>query len=46
MIRLHDALISGSGYKVRLLLAQLGIDFCIRPSHPGVRADHTILIGG
>ena len=27
MIRLHDALISGNGYKVRLLLAQLGIPF-------------------
>ena len=27
MIRLHDALVSGNGYKVRLLLAQLGIPF-------------------
>ncbi len=27
MIRLHDSLISGNGYKVRLLLAQLGIPF-------------------
>jgi glutathione S-transferase len=27
MIRLHDSLISGNGYKVRLLLTQLGITF-------------------
>ena len=27
MIRLHDSLISGNGYKVRLLLTQLGIPF-------------------
>lgn len=27
MIRLHDSLSSGNGYKVRLLLAQLGIPF-------------------
>ena len=27
MIRLHDNLSSGNGYKVRLLLAQLGIPF-------------------
>jgi glutathione S-transferase len=27
MIRLHDSLISGNGYKVWLLLAQLGIPF-------------------
>ncbi len=27
MIRLHDSLISGIGYKVRLLLTQLGISF-------------------
>jgi glutathione S-transferase len=27
MIRLHDSLISGNGYKVRLLLAQPGIPF-------------------
>ena len=27
MIRLHDSLVSGNGYKVRLLLAQLGIPF-------------------
>jgi glutathione S-transferase len=25
MMRLHDSLISGNGYKVRLLLTQLGI---------------------
>ena len=27
MIRLHDSLSSGNGYKVRLLLAQLGVTF-------------------
>ena len=27
MIRLHDNLSSGNGYKVRLLLAQLGVPF-------------------
>ena len=27
MIRLHDSLISGNGYKVRLFLTQLGIPF-------------------
>ena len=27
MIRLHDSLVSGNGYKVRLLLRQLGIPF-------------------
>jgi glutathione S-transferase len=27
MMRLHDSLISGNGYKVRLLLTQLGIPF-------------------
>jgi glutathione S-transferase len=27
MIRLHDSLISGNGYKIRLLLTQLGIPF-------------------
>ena len=27
MIRLHDNLSSGNGYKVRLLLAQLGLPF-------------------
>lgn len=27
MIRLHDSLISGNGYKVRLLLTQLGLPF-------------------
>ncbi len=27
MIRLHDSLVSGNGYKVRLLLTQLGIPF-------------------
>ncbi len=27
MIRLHDSLISGNGYKVRLLVTQLGIPF-------------------
>jgi hypothetical protein len=30
MIRLHDSLISGNGYKVRLLLTQLGIPFLRR----------------
>ena len=27
MIRLHDSLSSGNGYKVRILLAQLGVAF-------------------
>jgi glutathione S-transferase len=27
MIRLHDSLSSGNGYKVRLLLAQLSVTF-------------------
>ena len=27
MLRLYDALVSGNGYKVRLLLTQLGIPY-------------------